>query len=94
MANAYNFREARPVDPKPKGMGPKILRHLKVEKGTAGGHVVTHEFEYNPGPGANHPDETYPFGAGDGAAALAHIAKHAGIKVAAAPPAAPGNALE
>jgi hypothetical protein len=96
MANSYNFREKPPA---PTGMGPKILRHLKVEKGTAGGHVVTHVFEYNHGPGRDHPDEAYPFGDGQGAEVLAHIAKHLGIKAAAAPakmakPPAGGNALE
>jgi hypothetical protein len=77
-------------------MGPKVLRHLQVAKGTAGGHVVTHDYEYNHGPGPSHPDETFPFGEGQGAQVLAHIAKHMGIKqtAAAAPPPAPeGNAL-
>jgi hypothetical protein len=96
MGHAYNFREERAGAEGPKGPGPKVLSHLKVVKGKNGGHVVTHVFEYNPGPGASHPDEEYPFGAGEGAKVLAHIAKHVGIKAsgAAAEPRAGGNALE
>jgi hypothetical protein len=92
MAHLYNFRERAP---KPEGMGPKILRHLKVAKAKNGGHIVTHEFEYNHGPGPSHPDEENVFGAGEGAKVLAHIAKHLGIQQGAAAPAPKaGNALE
>jgi hypothetical protein len=101
MAHAYNFRTQSAVEsaPKPKVGGSKKLRYLKVEPGTAGGHVVTHAHEYG-GPGPEHPDETFPFGAGQGAEVMAHIAKAMGIKHALsapkppAPPAAGKNALE
>ena len=97
MGYGYNFRETE-ASPAPKGvksMGPKVLDELRVKKGTAGGHVVKHSFEYNKGPGPSHPDETFPFGEGQGPAVLAHIAKHLGIKGAAAAPPAPagGNSL-
>lgn len=97
MGHGYNFRETE-ASPAPKGvkaMGPKVLADLSVKKGTAGGHVVKHSFEYNRGPRPSHPDETFPFGEGQGQAVLAHIAKHLGIKTAAAPatPVAGGNSL-
>lgn len=99
MGQGYNFRDTV-ASPAPKGvksLGPKVLEELSVKKGTAGGHVVKHEYQYNRGPGPSHPSETFPFGEGQGQAVMAHIAKHLGIKGAAAPAAtaipASGNTL-
>jgi len=59
------------------------LSHLEVHPGEEGGVVVKHVFK--PNRGRNQMDmykepEMHPFGKDEGGEALAHIAKHAGIK--------------
>lgn len=87
MGHAYNFRETAPgpkVGTKP---GPKVMKELVASRAANGGHVITHRF-HNDGPGPYIEPEDHVFGQDQGAEALAHIAKHLGIKAAAAPPAA------
>lgn len=99
MGNGYNFRDET-ATPAPKGAGKKTLQAIRVIKGTAGGHIASHEFAPNPG-GPSVPDEPHPFGASEGPKLLAHLSKHLGIKAptagaGAAPPipaVKPPNAL-
>ena len=59
--------------------GYRKVHHVEVEpiKGEHGGHIVTRHFHQGNGP---HQPEPQVFGKSEGAAALAHIAKHAGIE--------------
>jgi hypothetical protein len=61
---------------------PKVLAHIKIEPSENDGHVVTHEFENPMSMGERHEPEVHAFGAGDGKAMLAHVAKHLGVETA------------
>ncbi|HUD64702.1 MAG TPA: hypothetical protein VMQ17_08995 [Candidatus Sulfotelmatobacter sp.] len=55
---------------------PKVLDHLRVypQQGEGEGHLIEHHFTHY-----EHQPERHVFASEDGAAALAHIAQHAGI---------------
>lgn len=61
------------AEAKPK-KGPKMLDELRVKRTLDGGHVVTHHYE-----GYQHEPKPYAFSKGEGARAMAHIARHAGL---------------
>lgn len=66
----------------------KEIEGLRMRKGENGGHVITHEYKrpeqrgdrYIPAP---EPDD-FIFGESEGKQAMEHIAKHMGVKMAAA----------
>jgi hypothetical protein len=72
-------REAR----RPK---KKHLKRMTIEKAKNGGHSITHAYESGPDM-PFEPDTTHVFGKDQGAEAMKHIAKHAGLKMAEAAPA-------
>jgi hypothetical protein len=75
MAQGYltgnRGRDAKPAK--------KILAALNIRLGADGGHIIQHQFS-NSGAGPYHESDEYPFSKAEGAKALAHIAKHMGIK--------------
>ena len=52
------------------------MKSMEYERSANGGHVFTHRMQNN---GSYHEPETHTFGADEGAKAMAHFAKHAGI---------------
>ena len=63
----------------------KKLDHMEIREADGGGHVIEHHYEHRGsggsylGPGMMDREE-HVFGKEEGNAALAHIAKHAGIE--------------
>jgi hypothetical protein len=53
---------------------PKEFRQMILKHGENGGHIATHEFT-----SYEHEPEHHVFGKHEGAALLAHVAKHMGI---------------
>lgn len=57
-----------------KGKSKKTtLSHLEIHPKLGGGHVVKHVYGYE------HEPRNYSFAKGQGARALAHVARHAGM---------------
>jgi hypothetical protein len=54
---------------------PKVLESLRIKEAENGGHVIEHHFT-----SYEHEPESHVFAASEGAAAMAHIAKHANIQ--------------
>jgi hypothetical protein len=54
----------------------KILEHIRVSEAENGGHSVEHHFT-----SYDHPPETHVFGSDEGHKLVAHLAKHAHIKL-------------
>lgn len=74
MAQGY-LTGNRGRDTKP---AKKTLAALTIKQGADGGHIIQHQFS-NSG-GTYHEPAEYPFSKAEGKKALAHIAKHMGIK--------------
>jgi hypothetical protein len=55
---------------------PKVLEHIRVSEAENGGHVLEHHHT-----SYDHPPETHVFGADEGTKLVAHLAKHAHIKL-------------
>ena len=65
-----------------KGLPPKMVS-MEYKPSENGGHVFTHRMESEDG--HFHEPETHAFGKEQGKEALAHFAKHAGIKMGKGP---------
>ena len=57
----------------------KELDHITIKNAENGGHVISHHFSHDGGP--YHEPEEHVFGKGEGKAMMAHVAKHAGVKM-------------
>jgi hypothetical protein len=57
---------------------PKVLEDIRIKKGENGGHVIEHHFT-----SYEHKPEVYPFGAGQGKEAAAHLNEHMGMELPA-----------
>ena len=65
--------EAVQVEAKSK-KGRKALEHLEVHPVLGGGHMIKHVYS-----GYGHEPKEYKFKPSEGAKALAHVARHAGL---------------
>lgn len=54
----------------------KVLEHIRVTEAENGGHTLEHHHT-----SYDHPPEMHVFGADEGAKLVAHLAKHAHIKL-------------
>lgn len=60
-----------------KPRGRKVLDELRVKRTLDGGHVISHHYQ-----SYEHQPTPYKFGKTQGAMAMQHIAKHAGLPMA------------